>query len=108
MSNMRIKKGDQVRVVSGRDSGKEGKVLRRDVDNGTIVVEGINVVTRSVRPSQKDPRGGLVKQEAPINECKAMLVCPSCGKATRVGRAYLDDGKKVRVCKKCGEIVDKV
>lgn len=108
MSKMRIKKGDRVRVISGKDAGKEGKVLRRDVDKETIVVENINIVTKSVRPSQKDPRGGLVKQEAAFNSAKAMLVCPSCGKPTRVGRAFLDSGKKVRVCKKCGEIVDKV
>ena len=65
-------------------------------------------MTKSARPTQKDPRGGFVKKEAPLHACKVMLVCPSCGKATRVSRAYLDSGKKVRVCKQCGEIVDKV
>lgn len=108
MSKMRIKKGDRVRVMSGKDRGKEGKVLRRDVQKDTIVVENVNMVTKSVRPNQKDPRGGLVKHEAAFNASKAMLVCPSCGKATRVSRAFLDSGKKVRVCKQCGEIVDKV
>lgn len=108
MSKMRIKKGDRVRVVSGKDAGKEGKVLRRDVEKDKVVVENINVVTKSVRPTQKDPRGGLVKKEAALPAAKVMLVCPSCGKATRVGRAYLDNGKKVRVCKKCGEIIDKI
>lgn len=108
MSKMRIKKGDRVRVVSGKDAGKEGKVLRRNVQKDTIVVENINMVTKSVRPSQKDPRGGLIKQEAAFHAAKAMLVCPSCGKSTRVSRAFLDSSKKVRVCKQCGEIVDKV
>lgn len=108
MSKMRVKKGDRVRVISGKDAGKEGKVLRRDVQKDTIVVENINIVTKSVRPSQKDPRGGFVKQEAAFSAAKAMLVCPSCGKATRVSRAFLDSGKKVRVCKQCGEIIDKV
>lgn len=108
MSKMRIKKGDRVRVISGKDAGKEGKVLRRDVQKDTIVVENINIVTKSVRPNQKDPRGGFVKQEAAFSAAKAMLVCPTCGKATRVSRAFLDSGKKVRVCKQCGEIIDKV
>ena len=98
MSKMRIKKGDRVRVISGKDAGKEGKILSRNIQKDTVIVENINFVTKSVRPTQKDPRGGLVK---------VMLVCPKCGKATRVGRAFLDDGRKVRVCKKCSEIIDK-
>lgn len=108
MSKMRIKKGDRVRVISGKDAGKEGKVLHKDAQKDTLVVENINIVTKSVRPSQKDPKGGLVKKEAALNSSKVMLVCPSCGKATRVGRAFLDSGKKVRICKQCGEIIDKV
>jgi len=107
MSKMRIKKGDRVRVMIGKDAGKEGKVLRRDAQKDTIVVENVNIVTKSIRPNQKDPRGGLVKKEAAMHACKVMLVCPSCGKTTRVSRAYLDNGKKVRICKQCGEIIDK-
>lgn len=107
MSKMRIKKGDRVRVISGKDAGKEGKILNRNLDKDTVIVENVNMVTKSVRPSQKDPRGGLVKKEAAFSASKVMLVCPKCGKATRVGRAFLDNGKKVRVCKKCGEIIDK-
>ena len=107
MSKMRIKKGDRVRVISGKDAGKEGKILSHNIQKDTVIVENINFVTKSVRPTQKDPRGGLVKKEAPLAASKVMLVCPKCGKATRVGRAFLDDGKKVRVCKKCSEIIDK-
>lgn len=107
MSKMRLRKGDRVYIVSGKDKGKEGKILRRDLARELIVVENVNVVTKSMRPTQKSPRGGLVKMEAPINASKAMLVCPSCGKPTRVARAFLDTGKKVRLCKKCGEVVDK-
>ena len=106
MSRMRIKKGDRVRVISGKDAGKEGKVLRRDLQKDTLVVENVNIVTKSARPTQKDPRGGFVKKEAPA--CLQGTPYASCGKATRVSRAYLDSGKKVRVCKQCGEIVDKV
>ncbi len=107
MSKMRLRKGDRVYIVSGKDKGKEGKILRRDVAKDTIVVENINIVTKSSRPNQKNPRGGFLKMEAPINASKAMLVCPSCGKPTRIARAFLDSGNKVRVCKKCGEVVDK-
>jgi large subunit ribosomal protein L24 len=109
MSKMRLRKGDRVRIISGKDQdkGKEGKILRRDVAKNTIVVESVNIVTKSTRPTQKNPRGGLIKMEAPVNASKAMLVCPSCGRATRVGRAFLEGGKKVRLCKKCGKIVDK-
>ncbi len=108
MSKMRIRKGDRVRVISGKDAGKEGKVLRRDLQKDTIVIENVNMVTKSTRPTQKDPRGGFVKKEAPLHACKVMLVCPSCGKPTRVSRAFLDSGQKVRICKQCGEIIDKV
>ena len=107
MSKMRIKKGDTVRVIAGKDAGKEGKVLSRDLGKDRVIVEKINFVTKSVRPSQKDPRGGLVKKEAPLSASNVMLVCPKCGKATRVSRKFTADGKKVRVCKKCGEIIDK-
>jgi large subunit ribosomal protein L24 len=105
---MRVKTGDRVFVISGKDRGKEGKVLRRNPDKDMLVVENVNMVTKHVRPTQKNPKGGIIKQEAPLHACKVMLVCPSCGKPTRVLRRFLDDGKKVRVCKKCGEIVDKV
>jgi large subunit ribosomal protein L24 len=103
-----MRKGDRVYIISGKDKGKEGKILRRDLARDLVVVENVNMVTKSTRPSQKNPKGGLIKMEAPISASKAMLVCPSCGKPTRVARAYLDSGKKVRVCKKCGEVIDKV
>ena len=108
MSKMRIRKGDRVRVISGKYKGVEGKVLRRFPDRDALLVEGVNIVTKHVRPTQKSPKGGIVKQEAPIYACKVMLDCPACGKNTRVGRAFLESGKKVRVCKQCNEIMDKV
>jgi large subunit ribosomal protein L24 len=104
---MRIKKNDQVRVISGKNKGKEGKILRHIPAKGMIVVEGINVVSRHVKPSQKNPQAGIIKQEAPIYAAKVMLVCPQCGAATRVGSSFLESGKKVRVCKKCNEIIDR-
>ena len=104
--SMRIKKGDRVKVISGKDKGKEGKILSRNPSRDTILIEGVNMVTKHVRPSQKNPQAGIVNQEAPIYASKAMLVCPACGKATRVGHAFLESGKKVRICKQCKEIID--
>ena len=105
--SMRIRKNDQVRVISGKNKGKEGKILRNIPQKSLVVVEGVNMVSRHVRPSQKNPQAGIIKQEAPIYAAKVMLVCPQCGAATRVGSSFLESGKKVRVCRKCGEIIDK-
>jgi large subunit ribosomal protein L24 len=105
--SMRIRKNDQVRVISGKSKGKEGKILRSIPAKKMVVVEGVNVVSRHVRPSQKNPQAGIIKQEAPIYAAKVMLVCPQCGAATRVGSSFLESGKKVRVCRKCSEIIDK-
>jgi len=105
--SMRIKKNDQIRVISGKNKGKEGKVLRHIPARDMVVVEGVNVVSRHVKPSQKNPQAGIIKQEAPIYAAKVMLVCPQCGAATRVGSSFLESGKKVRVCKKCNEIIDR-
>ena len=104
MSKMRINKGARARVISGKDAGKEGKILSRNIQKDTVIVENVNFVTKSVRPTQKDPRGGLVKKEAPLAASKVMLVCPKCGKATRHA-VKLEGDKKVRVCKKCGETI---
>ena len=105
--SMRIKKNDRVRVISGKDKGKEGKILRRIPARDLVVVEGVNVVSRHTKPTQKNPQSGIVKQEAPIYASKVMLVCPQCGKATRVGCSFLESGKKVRVCRKCSEVIDR-
>ncbi len=105
--SMRIKKNDRVRVISGKDKGKEGKILRHIPVKDMVVIEGINLVSRHRKPSQKNPQAGIQKQEAPIYASKVMLVCPQCGAATRVGCSFLESGKKVRVCRKCSEIIDR-
>ncbi|NLL36389.1 MAG: 50S ribosomal protein L24 [Fretibacterium sp.] len=105
--SVRLKKNDRVLVISGKDKGKEGKIMRRIPERGLLVVEGVNMVSRHMKPSQKNPQAGIVQQEAPIYAAKVMLVCPQCGKATRVGASFLESGKKVRVCKKCSEIIDR-
>ncbi len=102
----RIKKGDLVEVISGKDKGKRGKVLRVIPKEGKVIVEGVNMVKRHQRPNPRMREGGIVEREAPIYASKVMLVCPSCNQRTRVGFKVVD-GKKVRYCKKCGEIIDK-
>ena len=105
--SMRVKKNDRVRVISGKDKGKEGKILRHIPVRDMVGVEGINMGARHMRPSQKNPQSGIIKQEAPIYASKVMLICPQCGAATRVGCSFLESGKKVRVCRKCSEIIDR-
>ncbi len=102
----KIKKGDTVLVISGKDKGKKGKVLRVIPKEGKVIVEGVNMIKRHQRPNPRMREGGIVEKEAPIYACKVMLVCPNCGQSTRVGFKVVDE-KKVRYCKKCGEIIDK-
>lgn len=106
MAGLHIKKDDKVVVITGKDKGKEGKVLVAMPKSGKVVVEGVNVVTKHAKPrGQMDP-GGIKKNEAAIDASNVMLVCPKCGKGTRAARKILDNGTKVRVCKKCGETFD--
>ena len=98
---MNIKKDDKVIVLSGKDKGKEGKVLVADPKGMKVIVEGVNVATKHQKPMRQGQEGGIIKVETPIYVSKVQLVCPRCGKATRVGHKIVD-GKKVRVCKKCG------
>lgn len=106
MSKMRLKKGDRVRVISGKDKGKEGKILVALPAENKVIVEGVSVASRHSKPTQANPQGGIIKKETPIYACKVMLVCPNTGKPTRIGHAYLEDGRKVRVAKVSGEIID--
>jgi len=98
---MIIKKDDKVIVLSGKDKGKEGKVLKADPKNGKVIVEGVNVASKHQKPRKQGEQGGIIKVETPIYACKVMVVCPKCGKPTRVAHKLVD-GKNVRVCKKCG------
>lgn len=102
----RIKKGDTVQVMQGKEAGKRGKVLRVLADEERVVVERVNFIKRHVRPSQKTPQGGVIEREASMHISSVRLVCPSCGQPARVGvRAEGED--KVRYCKKCDVQVDK-
>ena len=98
---MNVKKCDTVIVLSGKDKGKQGKVLVADPKGLKVVVEGVNVATKHQKPRKQGEEGGIIKVEIPIYASKVQLVCPKCGKPTRVGH-QIADGKKSRVCKKCG------
>ena len=98
---MNVKKGDTVIVLSGKDKGKQGKVLGTVPSEAKVVVEGINMVTCHIKPRKQGEEGGIMKREAAIAACKVQVVCPKCSKGTRVAHK-ITDGKKTRVCKKCG------
>jgi len=103
-----IRKNDTVLVIAGRDRGKRGRVLRVVPDTSRLVVEGVNMIKRHTRPNpQRNIKGGIVEREASLAFANVQLVCPECGAATRVGRRQLDDGRRVRVCRKCDGVVDK-
>jgi len=99
----KIRREDEVIVLTGKDKGKRGKVTKVLVEQGKVIVEGINLVTKHVKPTRMGQQGGIVKAEAPIYACKVMAVCPKCGKPTKPAHKIAQDGTKTRVCKKCGE-----
>ena len=103
---LHIKKGDTVIVNSGEFKGQKGTVLQVLVKKNRAIVEGVNVISKAVKPSAQNTEGGFVKKEAPIHISNLMLICPETGKPTRIGHAFLEDGRKVRVAKVSGEVVD--
>jgi len=103
---LHIKAGDNVKVISGKDKGKEGKVLTVSAQKRTVIVEGINMISKHTKPRRAGEAGGIIKQEAPIYACKVMNVCPKCKKTTRIAYKLLENGGKARVCKHCQEILD--
>lgn len=102
-TKMHVKTGDKVVVLSGKDKGKEGKVLAVNPDKRTVIVEGVSVATKHKKPRRMGEAGGIISQETPIYASKVMNICAKCKAATRVGRKVLEDGTHVRYCKKCGE-----
>lgn len=103
---MIVKKGDQAVVISGKEKGKKGKVSQVIPTTGKVVIENVNVVSRHKKPRSAQEKGGIMKKAAPIDTSNVMVVCPACGKATRVAHKVID-GEKARVCKKCGASLDK-
>ena len=105
---MKIKKGDSVEIIAGKDAGKRGRVLRVDRDRDRVVIEGVNMIKRHTRPNpSKRIQGGIVEREAPLHVSNVMLVSPDSGRPTRIGYKILDDGRKVRVAKVDGAILDR-
>lgn len=103
-----IRRNDTVIVVTGKDNGKKGRVLKVLPEKNRLIVEGINLIKRHTRPNpQKNIKGGIVEREASLHASNVQLVCPECSKMTRIGRKILADGRKVRICRKCDGVVDK-
>ncbi|TAK36301.1 MAG: 50S ribosomal protein L24 [Chloroflexota bacterium] len=103
---MSIRRNDTVIVIAGRSRGKRGKVHRVMPTENRLIVEGVNLVKRHTKPRGVARQGGIIEKEAPIHVSNVMLVCPKCSRAVRTGAQFLGDGKKVRVCRGCGEIID--
>ena len=101
MEKLHIKKGDTVRVLSGKDKGMEGEVIRCYPSKNRVIVEKVNMVKKHMRPTQQNPKGGISEMEATIDASNVMLVCPSCNKPARVSRVKDEKGNIQRVCKKC-------
>ncbi len=106
-TKLHVKKGDTVVVLSGKDKGKKGKILTALPKANRVIVEGVNIVKRHTRPTQKVMQGGIIEKEAPVHSSNVMVVCSRCGKPSRTGSKLLADGKHARVCKRCGEVIDK-
>jgi large subunit ribosomal protein L24 len=103
MNTLHVKTGDTAIVLSGKEKGKQGKVLSVNKKKGMVVLEGINMITCHTKPRRQGETGGIVKREGALRACKVMKVCPKCNKPTRPASKFLENGTKVSVCKHCGE-----
>ncbi len=104
---LKLKKNDQVVVTAGKSIGKKGKILKVFPKTNRAIVEGVNFIKKAQRPSQRSQKGGIIEKEAPIHVSSLKIICKHCSKPTRIGKLVLDDGKRTRVCKKCGEVLDR-
>lgn len=103
----KIRKDDQVVVTAGKEKGKTGRVTHVNSSEGRVTIEKLNIVKRHTKPSQTNRHGGIIEKEAPIAISNVMIICDKCKGPVRVGKKLLDDGKRVRTCRKCGEVLDK-
>ena len=101
-----LKINDQVEVIAGKDKGRVGKVIKVNATDGKAIVEKINMIKRHTKPSQMNQQGGIIEKEAPLDASNLMVICPKCSKTSRVGKKILEDGSKVRICKKCNESLE--
>lgn len=102
-----VKKGDLVQVITGKDAGKKGKVIEVIPAKNRVVVEKVNVVKRHSRPSKALPQGGILEKEAPVDASNVLIFCSKCDRPVRIAHKFLENGDKVRICRKCGEVLDK-
>ena len=103
VKKVHVKAGDTVVVLSGKERGKKGKIVAVSPKEGKVIVEGVNVVSKHVKPRRQGQEGGIVKTEGAMYACKVQIVCSHCGKPTRISHKINNEGKKERICKKCGE-----
>jgi large subunit ribosomal protein L24 len=106
VTKVKLRKGDTVMVIAGRERGKTGKILSLNLDEGKLIVEKLNTIKRHTKPSQKARQGGILEREAPLALSNVMLYCGNCQKPVRVGIKILEDGRRVRTCKKCNEVME--
>lgn len=104
---LHVKKNDTVKVISGKEKGKTGKILKAYPAKQRVIVEHLNMIKKHTRRRSQGQGGGIIEREGTIHVSNLMLVCPACKQVTRIEKKFLEDGTKVRVCKKCGEVVDK-
>ncbi len=107
MKKMTVRRGDKVVVLSGKDKGKKGKVIATSPRLGRVKVEGINIIKKHAKPTRRVPQGGIREMEAEFPASRVLPLCPSCNKASRVAKKILPDNSRIRVCRKCGESLDK-
>lgn len=107
LAKVRIKRNDIVKVISGKEKGKKGKILMVFPAEQKVIIEKLNIVKRHTKPSQKMRQGGIIEKEGKIHISNVMMVCNKCDRVTRISIKILENGKKVRICKKCGEILDR-
>jgi len=105
---LKLKKDDIVEVIAGREKGKKGKILALYPSDGRLTIEKLNMLKRHTKPSAQNKQGGIIEKEGRMDISNVLLVCDKCGKGVRIKRKKLEDGKRVRVCAKCGEVMDKV
>ena len=106
MAKLSIRTGDKVKIIAGKDKGKEGKVLATLPHKERVLVEHINIMKKATRPTQRNPKGGILEIEAPMHVSNVMLICPKCSQPSRIGRRR-EDGSLIRTCKKCGNDIDR-
>lgn len=106
MASMNVRSGDTVEIITGKDCGKQGKVIVTNPEKGTVIVEGLNMVTKHKKPRSAQEQGGKIERERAIDVSNVALVCPVCKKTTRVNHVLGENGKYVRTCHKCGAVID--